>query len=89
MFFAGLALLALVTYLVLEHLQQVELQAYRQLAQVYHEAHHEQAVASADLQLRDPAGFFFVGLSDSTALCGMDTLAHSQNPESLPIRHCA
>ncbi|MCD8499243.1 MAG: hypothetical protein LRY35_04815 [Clostridiales bacterium] len=89
MFFAGLALLALVTYLVLVHLQQAEMQAYRQLAQVYREAHFEQGVTSADFRLRDPSGFFVVGLAATAAPYDMDTLAHSQNPESLPIRQCA
>lgn len=65
LFFFGLALLACFTYLTLEHLNQAELSAYRQLAQIQQAIYPPQVPASIPPHLLEPSGFFTIGSSDS------------------------
>ncbi|NCC74824.1 MAG: hypothetical protein EOM08_00095 [Clostridia bacterium] len=89
MFFAGLALLALVAYLTLDHLQQAEMEAYRQLVQVYHEASREHLVARATLHPLETSGFFLVGSVETVEHDIADVDCRSLDADPCTIRPCA
>jgi hypothetical protein len=63
LFFIGLLLLACFTYLTLEHQNQAELSAYRQLAQIQQAIYPPQVPASIPPHLLEPSGFFAIGTS--------------------------